>query len=148
MWEREILASIMKCWLNDSCPPSCSRPYGHHSWNQRSIFYDHHCHAPQWDKKMWNSSVFEFMYASHLYFVVREKNSRFSVHLCMSHGAVLNVSTFDVCVWELLGTSIQDSIHFCSVVNGNDLLQFPLMSVPAVSFCGEEIRDSCYLPSF
>lgn len=29
--------------------------------------------------------------ASHLYLVVREKNSRFSVHLCMSHGAVLNV---------------------------------------------------------
>jgi len=51
-------------------------------------------------------------------------------------------------VWEPLGTSTQDSIHFCSVVNGNDLLQFPLMSVPAVSFCGEEIRDTCYLPSF
>jgi len=148
MWEREILASIMKCWLNDSCLPSCSLPYGYHSWNQRSIFYDHHCRVPQWDKKMWNSSVFECMYASHLYLVVREKNSQFSVHLCMSHGTVLNVSTFDVCVWEPLGTSTQDSIHFCSVVNGNDLLQFPLMSVPAVSICGEEIRDSCYLPSF
>jgi hypothetical protein len=38
------------------------------------------------------------MYASHFYLVVREKNSQFSVHLCMSHGAVLNVSTFDVCL--------------------------------------------------